>query len=306
MSSKSKFHSNELIKRCLKVISQLKRHPKAGPFLEPVDYVALHIPDYPLIIKEPIDLGTIERFVRGGHYLSWNHFLSDVKKVWTNSFTYNSKGSEIYLMTQEMNNYFEKITRDADSPVSSSNNNKNINELQKKVEKLSKEISLLNNNNRPKKISTHYTMKTPKMTASSEKMMTINEKRILGQNIRSLPPECLRGVWEIVSKGMPMNEQNKEELEFDIDTLPTKVARELEKYVKEKLAMLKKVKGRKKGRQAATSSNSAQKDHKHESHGLETPGRPHDTHKVSSYGNSVISKDEPNHVKKENELSLIF
>jgi len=42
-------------------------------------------------------------------------------------------------------------------------------------------------------------------------------------------------VWEIVSEGMQHN-NNREELEFDIDTLPVKITRELEKYVKIKLS----------------------------------------------------------------------
>lgn len=32
--------------------------------------------------------------------------------------------------------------------------------------------------------------------------MTIQEKKNLGMNIRTLPPEQLRGVWEIVSDGL--------------------------------------------------------------------------------------------------------
>jgi len=68
-----------------------------------------------------------------------------------------------------------------------------------------------------------------------DKPMTMAEKRALGQSIRNLPPEHLRGVWEIVSEGMQHN-NNREELEFDIDTLPVKITRELEKYVKIKLS----------------------------------------------------------------------
>jgi hypothetical protein len=48
--------------------------------------------------------------------------------------------------------------------------------------------------------------------------MTMNEKRLLGQNIRTLPPHYLRGVWEIVSDGN-LHNNSAEELEFDIDTL---------------------------------------------------------------------------------------
>jgi hypothetical protein len=62
--------------------------------------------------------------------------------------------------------------------------------------------------------------------------MSLQEKRQLGQSIRQLPPECLRGDWEIVSEGMPLNQQ-KEELTFDIDKLQNRKARELERYVKQ-------------------------------------------------------------------------
>lgn len=34
----------------------MKKHPNAYPFLAPVDPVALKIPDYFDIVKEPIDL----------------------------------------------------------------------------------------------------------------------------------------------------------------------------------------------------------------------------------------------------------
>ena len=63
----------------------------------------------------------------------------------------------------------------------------------------------------------------------NEKPMTLQEKKNLGQNIRNLPAQYLRGVWEIVNDGV-LN-QHKEELEFDIDTLPVKKCRELERHV---------------------------------------------------------------------------
>lgn len=71
--------------------------------------------------------------------------------------------------------------------------------------------------------------------------MTLAEKRALGQSIRQLPAEYLRGVWEIVSEGMSMN-QFKDELTFDIDKLPNKKSRELEKYVRLQIAKINKKK----------------------------------------------------------------
>lgn len=45
---------------CKKLMEQLCRHRLAGPFLAPVDSVALSLPDYYSIIKTPMDFGTIE------------------------------------------------------------------------------------------------------------------------------------------------------------------------------------------------------------------------------------------------------
>jgi hypothetical protein len=42
---------------CYKILQIIKKHPLATPFLTRVDPVALNIPDYLDIVKEPIDLG---------------------------------------------------------------------------------------------------------------------------------------------------------------------------------------------------------------------------------------------------------
>lgn len=68
-----------------------------------------------------------------------------------------------------------------------------------------------------------------------ERPMTIEEKKKLASNIFVLPPEYLRGVWEIVTD-KPITDINaKDELEFDIDSLSARKSRELERYVKLKI-----------------------------------------------------------------------
>jgi bromodomain-containing factor 1 len=44
---------------CYKILQIIKKHPFATPFLNKVDPIALNIPDYLDIVKEPIDLGKI-------------------------------------------------------------------------------------------------------------------------------------------------------------------------------------------------------------------------------------------------------
>lgn len=218
------------MRKCLKILASLKKHQFAFPFIKPVDPIGLQVPDYFDIVKEPMDLGTVERNLRNGNYATPSQFSSDVRKIWNNSFLYNAKGSDIYHMTVSMSNYFEKLFSDVESNAGGS---ETYIELHKKVEKLTKEIKELHTKNPSSNLKQHKTI-----SQLNEKPMTLQEKRTLGQNIRNLPPQYLRGVWEIVNDGI-LN-QHKEELEFDIDTLPVKKCRELERYVNAKLSLMRK------------------------------------------------------------------
>ena len=70
--------------------------------------------------------------------------------------------------------------------------------------------------------------------------MTPEEKEKLGKDIRSLLPEQLRGIIEIMQETCA---EGRETLEFDIDSLPPRKCRELERYVKKCLSQNKKKKG---------------------------------------------------------------
>jgi len=103
-------------------------HQLAWPFNQPVDPVALNIPDYLDIIKQPMDLGTIkvlsvllearyspkliylfetQRRLEDAFYTSINDFASDVRLVWKNAMTYNPPGSDVYVMADVVSKAFE-------------------------------------------------------------------------------------------------------------------------------------------------------------------------------------------------------
>mmetsp|Transcript_29514 Transcript_29514/g.26915 ORF Transcript_29514/g.26915 Transcript_29514/m.26915 type:complete len:270 (+) Transcript_29514:373-1182(+) len=215
---------NEGVKKCLQIINKLKKHRYSEPFLRPVDVEGLGLFDYYQVIAEPMDLGTVENKLKAGEYIGPNEMINDIRKVWENAMTYNRKGSEIWMMSNDISNYFEKQVPELQSL---SFNNDTIKSLEKQVERLTKKISEYG----------HKGGKMPghtKTKANMERDFTNEEKKVLGENIRSLPPEQLRGVWDIVSEHVgPTN--GDEEICFDLDTLPAKVLRELEKYVKNKI-----------------------------------------------------------------------
>jgi len=174
----------------------------------------------------------VEKNLKNGVYSSTIEFAGDIRKIWNNAYQYNAPGSEIHSMTNEMSNYFEKLYKDIENITLQGS----IHLLQKKLEKLSKEIKDLHNQKGT--IRSQPPMKANKPGSILQKPMTNTEKRELCQLIKSLPLEFLRGVWQIISESTWQLEQ--EELEFDLELLPVQTQRELERYVKAKHSLSQK------------------------------------------------------------------
>ncbi|CAK9304282.1 unnamed protein product [Gordionus sp. m RMFG-2023] len=76
------------------IIQSLKKHPDSWPFLKPVSKIK--VPDYYVIIKKPMDLGTLKSRVDSIYYQDMASFLSDLRLVFTNSWLYNSEDAPEY------------------------------------------------------------------------------------------------------------------------------------------------------------------------------------------------------------------
>ena len=93
---------------CIRDRFTMKR--QAWPFVEPVDWEALNIPDYPVIIKHPMDLKTIESKLHDGHIESPDEFVALVRTVFRNAYVYNAKGdpSGVRECAEKLSQAFEK------------------------------------------------------------------------------------------------------------------------------------------------------------------------------------------------------
>jgi len=91
------------------VLTQIKQHQSAGPFLEPVDTQATGAVDYYEVIKNPIDLRTIqERLDLGWYYVTREIFLADLKRMVANAYQYNGKGHFVTDMAQSLEKFFSQ------------------------------------------------------------------------------------------------------------------------------------------------------------------------------------------------------
>ncbi|KAK0529562.1 hypothetical protein OC835_004301 [Tilletia horrida] len=76
-------------KRCKAILQLLKKMPEAIFFLRPVDPIADGVPTYLEEIRNPMDLGTMEKKLEAGAYGSMDEFASDMELIWANCRLFN-------------------------------------------------------------------------------------------------------------------------------------------------------------------------------------------------------------------------
>ncbi|GBM38532.1 Nucleosome-remodeling factor subunit BPTF [Araneus ventricosus] len=91
----------ENIKRLLK---SLMSHKHAWPFMKPVDPV--EAPDYYKVIKEPMDLKTIEQRLNSHAYKKLADFIGDMTKIFDNCRYYNPRSSPFYNCAEMLESFF--------------------------------------------------------------------------------------------------------------------------------------------------------------------------------------------------------
>nr|WEU54103.1 GCN5 [Neoporphyra haitanensis] len=95
-----------LKKHLQSVLDQLKAHNSAWPFLEPVNPEATGAIDYYTVIKDPIDLSSIQERLNEGWYVTKNIFLADLKRMVENCRTYNGKAHYVTEMAGQLERVF--------------------------------------------------------------------------------------------------------------------------------------------------------------------------------------------------------
>jgi E1A/CREB-binding protein len=97
-----KLSAKDLKDKCMKVLRVLRDHEHGWVFNCPVDPVELGLPDYFDIIKNPMDLGTINKKLEKGEYTSVEAFDKDVRLTFDNAMLYNELNSPVHTMAKTL------------------------------------------------------------------------------------------------------------------------------------------------------------------------------------------------------------
>lgn len=106
-------------KFCVSTVRSLKRIKDAAPFLRPVDYVALNIPHYPIVIKRPMDFSTVETRLQnsnpakltnssGPRYRTTDDFVADVRQIFQNCYFFNGPEHFISIQARKLEDILDK------------------------------------------------------------------------------------------------------------------------------------------------------------------------------------------------------
>ncbi|OAX78082.1 hypothetical protein ACJ72_07613 [Emergomyces africanus] len=96
------------LKFLVRCIQGLKRLHDSRFFRDPVDPVKLNIPNYPLVIKQPMDLRTIEEKLKSGSYVSLDAVISDFDLMVQNSVTFNGPDHTVSAEGRNLKQSFER------------------------------------------------------------------------------------------------------------------------------------------------------------------------------------------------------
>jgi len=220
------------MKQCQTILKHLMTHKFAWPFNTPVDPLALNLPDYNDIIKNPMDLGTVKQQLASGLYENEDDFAEDVRLVWANALRYNQPGSDICIMASELADFFEsrfvklRSTIDEKRSPEPSGMTETIIELRDSMRSVQKELEKMR-----REKATNGGSKAPGKKEDVRPMSFEEEKR-LSLSINNLPSESLGMVVKIINERMPHLTGQGEVIEIDIDALDAATLRHLERYIK--------------------------------------------------------------------------
>lgn len=78
----------------LTIFTEMQNHPSNWPFLQPVNKA--EVPDYYEVIKEPMDLSTMEVKLENDAYETMDDFIYDCKLIFNNCRQYNGENTTFY------------------------------------------------------------------------------------------------------------------------------------------------------------------------------------------------------------------
>lgn len=234
----------ELMRQFSTILRQITQHRWAWPFMTPVDVKGLGLHDYHDVIKKPMDFGTIRRKMDAKDATGYKNvcdICEDVRLVFKNAVTYNDDQSDVHVMAKTLSQKFEEKWKTLWPKVNEEEARRKKEEAdansremvdsglsgETDLEKLGGELDELN----------EHLEKLRQELAPKCRMMSVEEKRQLGESLGKLSPEDLTKALQIIAQKNPSFIPTEDEVELDIDAQDASTLWRLQYFVKAVLSV---------------------------------------------------------------------
>lgn len=194
------------MKKCREILGKLMKYKHGWVFNTPVDVVGLGLHDYNIVVKTPMDLGTVKSNLDKNSYRSPLEFAEDVRLTFNNALRYNPVGHHVHTVAATLLTKFEEL----------------FNGVVKKME-----------DNRENVGSVGVKLSRPKVreTVMKRREMSKEEKKNLGSSLMDLPEEKLVEVFDILNKRNNNLDREDDQFVLDIESLDEETLWELDGLV---------------------------------------------------------------------------
>ncbi|TIC16359.1 Bromodomain-containing protein [Wallemia mellicola] len=251
------------MRHCAYILKELhkKVHSSyASPFYDPVDYIALGLPDYPQVVQQPMDLSTVGQKLNLGDYEGPSDFFGDMKLMFGNCYKYNPPGTPVHEAGRQTEAVFdEKWTQlpplSTPLEISDDENSDAVKALQRQIEDMQKSLTDIKKKGTgaPERVSTGGggsgsgrggkrgstggQVGRPRRKSYDEDdenyqipEITFDMKKELAGKIQQLEGDQLDKAIKIIYETLDLD-NNSDEIELDIDVLPVKTLQKLYMFV---------------------------------------------------------------------------
>jgi hypothetical protein len=219
--------AEHLGKLCGRILEDICKNPSAKGFLEPVDWKTLELWDYPEVVQNPMDLGTIRKRLQEGYYQNLESFAKDMQLVWDNSKLFNPPNNIYHRMASEL----ETLTNRKISAAV-----RDVKQLEKKGNPLDSEFvssEVAVNAATLRKANARTPSSRPaKKSKSGPKNLSYAEKAKLREDLVEISQNTPELIFEVIRDSIEKNLDGLQEYEIDIDKLPTPTLRKLQQLVR--------------------------------------------------------------------------
>merc|ERR1712194_324554 len=110
------------LRKCENMMKGIMKRTQAVHFSKPVDWKKMGLHEYPRIVKQPMDLGTVQERLARHHYTRLEELALDCRLVWKNAFLFNGPESVYFKAAKALSDAFEKKLEEIEREAEQINN----------------------------------------------------------------------------------------------------------------------------------------------------------------------------------------